>query len=257
MFCTKCGAKITDDMVTCPSCGCQIGQQIVTGVQDTMQAKQQEKAVQDVPQVQQQIPSAAVQPRAAKENEMGKNLLAQFKAFFSDKPTRGVDIAAKSKSMEWIVYLGTYFVVLVLSVALTLYGAMKGLFFYGGPNFGSCLLRALSIPVFAEGATFGAVYLYMAVIQKNKVNIMSVLNIVGYSFIPMILVAVANMLLGLIWLPFVVVAYVVGIFARSMLLYYAIRKSGEGKRFSQPIYFGVYAATKTLIVACAYLMISI
>lgn len=258
MYCTKCGAQLNDNMMVCPSCGCSIAKQIVSDVQETMRQpvrSKQESAELQTQEAQPLKERTAARTSSANGNTIWSNLLSQMKAFFSSKPTKGVDLAAKSTSLEWIVYLASYFVILTFSLAINLYGMLKGLYLFGSPNFGMCLLRSFGVPMLAEGIIFGATYLYMAVIQKNRANIMSVLNIVGYSLIPMLLVAIANMVLGLIWLPLVIFAYVIGIFARSMLLYYAIRKSGNGKPFSQPLYFAVYAASKFLIVIFSYLIL--
>lgn len=251
MFCSKCGAGVSNESAFCPNCGNTVRQQAQNG-----QASQQQSQAAPTGEHLVQTPVVNAAPTAvAQPNPMWKNLLSQLKAFFSSKPTKGMDLAAASKLLEWIVYLGAYFVILVLSLAINLSGLFKGMYFYGGPNFGKCLLLSLAVPVLAEGIVFGATWFYIAVVQKNKMHIMSVLNIVGYAFVPMILAALCNMVFCLIWTPLVIAAYVIAISARSMLLYHAVRESGKGKPFPQMIHFAVFAGMEFLITILVYVVI--
>ena len=194
MFCDKCGTKVDDGQPFCPNCGNRLG------------------ASQPAPQTN---PAAPAQMKQA--NPMIQNLLGQLRAFFSRRPTDAIDKALGSTGFEWAILLGCYVILGALSLAVV--NAEKDYDFFGR-SFGFGLLAM----ILYNAVVFGGILLYVYVIQKKKLPIMSVLNLTELTFLPLIIVYVLNMLLGVIWSVLVDAAILTAIVMQVFFIIAALRK---------------------------------
>ena len=234
MFCSHCGSQVPDGAAFCAACGTP--------------ANGQPAAVQ-----------TATQPVAAPAapgtgSVVFKDFLGMVKGFFSKDVMKTVGVEAKSTGKEWIVALALSVLMFALSTTLNVIELVGSTGFklmgYMGAGFFKFFGFGLLVALITAGATFGAVYLLMAVFMKKKVSPMAVLNLVGVATLPLTVCQIVNMLLGLIWFPLVIVTSIVAVIMSILMLYVGVQKME--KLDKSPFYPFVLVLALVIIVAALF-----
>ncbi len=222
MFCKNCGNNLSDDARFCNVCGTPV---------DAIQ------------------PAGSVAPK--EPNPMFANFLAYIKGFFSSKTTETVTLAAKSKSLEWIIFIAANVLTFALSFMLNvkyMMGSNETLEVLGNNVFNYFLLFLINL--FAGSvvlfALAGGLFLCLKLIFKRDVSLFQALNIVSYATIPVTAVCTANIILGLIAFPISIITYVVGILGSCCLLYVGVQKTDEEKDVPYFLFIAVLAVAAAL-----------
>lgn len=248
-FCRNCGAQMGEGENFCPKCGQSTGAPVNRG---------------NAP--------AGAPVRANAGGDLINNCIGYLKDFFSKRVLDGARRARESKGFEGIVFLGLFFLVFAFSVPVFFHelfggimrsaagvaGAAAGMYISEALRvllpFGSLLGLSCLVALICMAIVIGAVFLHARVVLKKNVNIMQVLNLVGYSMIPVIIALLANMILGLItpFLPIITLA--AAVFMQCFILVNAIRElddSGSPNLFMSTVFF---VASFALIALFSYLI---
>lgn len=205
MYCRNCGELIEENAAFCSKCGTPVGEtaNFVTA-----------------------------QPVQVKTNVVVNRIVEIFKSFFSNNVIKGLGTAANSLTHEWAVLLAAYVLFFSLSVPIALKSAISSIAYVGSYissafEFGSIFATGLLVSILVNAVIVFAAFLQVKVIYKKDVSIISVLNVVEYASLPVILVSLANMLIGIIWVPLAVILFITAIIMQVILLYAGIQKFGK------------------------------
>ncbi len=276
MYCGNCGNVIADDARFCVHCGATVAPAAPVQPVQPEQYVQQVQPEQYVQPVQQVQPAPVyVQPKP--ENPMFKNFLSRIKGFFSSQITKELGAAAKSQTMEWILFA----VLSVLSFAFAMTIGMRSMVgslirsllgtvmesagglgaMMGGVagqasnfmvnlllNFGLTLLVSIVVAGFTYVAVSMITWLIVSMMYKKNVTIPAVLNMVGYASIPLTIISLLNILVGLIWAPLALILYIVAVIMSVVLLYVGIQKLDK---FEVTPYFGFALVVLATVVVAA------
>lgn len=207
MFCNKCGNQIPDGSAFCGVCGAPTAGEGAPVAVQTMEP-----------------PVAQPAPAATNEawNKMFAGFLSVLKGMFSKDAVKTVGAAAKSTGLEWILLLSLS----VLSFSFALAVNIKQMLgaFSGFLSFGKMFGANLVIGLVTAAVVVFALWIIIKFIFKKDVSLMAVLNMVGAATVPLTVCYIANMILGLIWAPIVLIASVIALIMTILLLYVGFQK---------------------------------
>lgn len=244
MFCNKCGKELPDGAAFCTGCGNQIG------------AAPQNSA-----------PAAA----PAEMPLIIKRLVSQVVAFFVKKDPAGV-VCNSARDNTWSGLILGLFGILMSALGVMVYvnqvilSAFKDV---SGGAFNSAVTKFVS-KLFPSGTTFGMTLLASAVVfvvasvllfilsnylAKKPLSIQGAFNVVAYASIPMIAVAILNMLFGLIWTVLPLVFTILAVVATVVLLFIALNKVVGFEKPALWVNYIFLAAVTIVTVLFAYIVL--
>ena len=248
MFCSKCGKEISDTAAFCPGCGTATNAQAAPAAPASAQPA---------------APVATAEAKPSAFAQLFSSFLAIAKGVFSKDIVKTVGAQAKNTGMEWVfgialsvlafafampVNMLQGFTQLIKSAAGGMAGSaiMKYLKFPFFPLFGSSLLIAIVV----LGAVVAGLWLLTKLVAKKTVAWPNVLNLVATATLPLSACYIANMLLGLIWLPLAIVVSVTALFMTMILLYAGFQKLEKPE--ASPFY--PYTILVAVVVVVALLL---
>ena len=243
MFCEKCGKEISEGAGFCGSCGAPVG----------------EKSTASVSQENAAAPSPVIAAAPRIPNPVVVKIASYLKGFFSSKVTQTVGIAAKSTGIEWLIFAAANIILFAISATLNVkYIFMQNVIFsyisdemisMGLVFLANFLIAAISYFALA-GALFGAAY----IIFKKSVSFTCVLNMLGYSCMPIVIAVTANIVLGLIYIPLAALLYIVAVIMTFCLLYVGIQKLDTISKTPYFVFSGAVAVTVIIVMLSVYLL---
>lgn len=188
MFCKNCGNQLPDNAAFCSNCGANTG------------ATQSTQPVQAAPAKPAQMPL------------IFKRLIEQVVNFFIRKNPVGV-VANSSRDTSWSGAIVAALGVLIISLA-NMVNVNQFIKSSVKKAFGNFVDNSAIAKMFPSGASFlwtlltitvlfvsasALVLLTVKVFAKKQITICGAINVVAYAALPMIGVAILNMIFGLIW----------------------------------------------------------
>lgn len=292
MYCKQCGNQISEGSLFCDKCGARVEVTEMnineTEIKETMAEEKTVPTVETNEVVQEETNKA--------DNDFIVSVIKLLKGFFSTKTVQTVQTAAKSSGLEWIVFMGVSALMCAFAVALNaksfikgivgaltsgIYGAASGLLSNNivGSAVGSVanpILNSVGDTVasslfnfavwFVGGLILGAgtyfvvsslLYCGMKLIMRVQCRMQCVFNMVAVATFPMTLAFTLNIILGFIWLPLVIVSFVVGIVASVILLYAGMQKLEKIDKSPYWTYVLVMAVVILVVVIIAAIVIAI
>ena len=236
MFCKYCGKGLADDAKFCDGCGSRL----------------------DGVRVESDPSAFGVDIRSI----LG-NCLATLKGFFSKNTVKTVGESAKSTGWEWIVFALASALAYALALAVNIKQGINDLL----GSFANITLDTLSDSYGVEIYNFGNWFLYGLLISigtyllmsillflvtkyvfKKNVSIVCVLNLVATASLPLTVAYVLNMLLGLMWLPLVIVVSIAALVMTALLLYVGMQKLDKLDTSPLWAYTGIWAVIVAIIL---------
>lgn len=283
MFCEKCGNNISDNALFCSACGAPVpkaetagadvkSEEAVNGAQaapsaaaapvQTASAPVQPAAVQTPPV---QTPPAQTQPVQApymqapvapSQASIIFSAVGEYiKGFFSGRVTQTVASAAKSRGLQWLVLALANIIIFMISATLNVKYAL-----WSNTIVDVVASRLISIwavlfaNLFIGAAVYfalgGLIFGAMRLVFKKQVPYSAVMNMVGYATLPLTMAFIANIILGLIYVPLSLIVYTVAVIMSFCMLYIGIQKLDSLQKTPYFIFMAIAAIT----VAIAFLL---
>lgn len=224
MFCKSCGTQLDDDAKFCENCGA---------------------ATDNAP--------AAAAPATVGPNPMFTNSVESLKSFVKN-PISAIGNAAKTNTMEWVVFAVIGVLIYALGNAVVgLESVAKELGEYAKyvklgdiyPFFGN-FAKGLLVGAVAFGAAAGGLWVLITSIFKKQIAFTQMLNMVGLASVPLTAVYVLNMLLGLIYMPLTSILVSVAFVMVIVLLYVGIKEFAES---DSQVFYGFSAVMAFVVIA--------
>ena len=233
MFCSKCGKNLADGVRFCDACGAPVG----------VDAAQPQAPVYYAPAPKPQNPIVA-------------NFVKVFMGFFTKDPVGTAVNAGKSNTLEWLLVAAVSVVAYALALAANvgqllsdILGAASEYMLPYLYNFGEWLLYGLLIGIGTYFLMSAAMYLTVKVAYKKTVSFNSACNLVAAASLPLACVWVANILLGFVWFPLVLILSVAALIAAVILLYMGLQTyADEGQPAPCIAYVVAWAAVVAVVV---------
>lgn len=281
MFCEKCGNNISDNALFCSACGAPVpkaetagadvkSEEAVNGAQAApsaaaapVQTPPVQTATVQTPPV--QTPPAQTQPVQApymqapvapsQTNIIFSAVGEYIKGFFSGRVTQTAASAAKSRGLQWLVLALANIIIFMISATLNVKYAL-----WSNTIVDVVASRLISIwavlfaNLFIGAAVYfalgGLIFGAMRLVFKKQVPYSSVMNMVGYATLPLTMAFIANIILGLIYIPLSLIVYTVAVIMSFCMLYIGIQKLDSLQKTPYFIFMAIAAIT----VAIAFLL---
>ena len=281
MFCEKCGNNISDNALFCSACGAPVpkaetagadvkSEEAVNGAQAApsaaaapVQTPPVQTATVQTPPV--QTPPAQTQPVQApymqapaapsQTNIIFSAVGEYIKGFFSGRVTQTVASAAKSRGLQWLVLALANIIIFMISATLNVKYAL-----WSNTIVDVVASRLISIwavlfaNLFIGAAVYfalgGLIFGAMRLVFKKQVPYSAVMNMVGYATLPLTMAFIANIILGLIYVPLSLIVYTVAVIMSFCMLYIGIQKLDSLQKTPYFIFMAIAAIT----VAIAFLL---
>lgn len=285
MFCEKCGNNISDNALFCSACGAPVpkaetagadvkSEEAVNGAQaapSTAAAPVQTPPVQtatvQTPPV--QTPPAQTQPVQApymqapaapsQTNIIFSAVGEYIKGFFSGRVTQTVASAAKSKGLQWLVLALANIIIFMISATLNVKYAL-----WSNTIVDVVASRLISIcavlfaNLFIGAAVYfalgGLIFGAMRLVFKKPVPYSSVMNMLGYATLPLTMAFIANIILGLIYVPLSLIVYTVAVIMSFCMLYIGIQKLDSLQKTPYFIFMAIVAITVALALLLTFIL---
>ncbi|MBQ8359913.1 MAG: zinc ribbon domain-containing protein [Oscillospiraceae bacterium] len=241
MFCPKCGKEIADTAAFCPGCGNPVNGQA---------------APASAP-----VATAVAKPSAFMQ--LLNSFLAILKGLFTPNVVKVVGEQAKNTGLEWVFGIALSVLSFAFALPVNMLEGLRQLIADAvGAKYASEAMKHIDFPFFGMfgssllvailtlGALVAGLWLLTKLVAKKQVPWTCVLNMVATATLPLSLCYIANMLLGLIWVPLCIVVSVVALFMTMILLYAGFQKLEKPE--SSPFY--PYTALVAVVVIVALLM---
>ncbi len=248
MFCNKCGKELPDGAAFCTGCGNQIG------------AAPQNAA-----------PASA--PAPAEMPLIIRRLVSQVVAFFAKKDPAGV-VCNSARDNTWSGLILGLFGILMSALGVMVFINQKVIAVakeaFGGMWSSEAAKQVLkSVPA---GKAFGMTLLASAVVfvvsgilmfvlanyvAKKPLSLAGAFNVVAYSSIPMVAVAILNMLFGLIWIVLPVVFTFLALIATVVLLFIGLNKVSASETPSALVNYIYFVVVAGVAVLFAYIAMNV
>ena len=285
MFCEKCGNNISDNALFCSACGAPVpkaetagadvkSEEAVNGAQAApsaaaapVQTSPVQTATVQTPPV--QTPPAQTQPVQApymqapaapsQTNIIFSAVGEYIKGFFSGRVTQTVASAAKSKGLQWLVFALANIIILMISATLNVKYAL-----WSNTIVDVVASRLISIwavlfaNLFIGAAVYfalgGLIFGAMRLVFKKPVPYSSVMNMVGYATLPLTMAFIANIILGLIYIPLSLIVYTVAVIMSFCMLYIGIQKLDSLQKTPYFIFMAIVAITVALALLLTFIL---
>lgn len=285
MFCEKCGNNISDNALFCSACGAPVpkaetagadvkSEEAVNGAQAApsaaaapVQTSPVQTATVQTPPV--QTPPAQTQPVQApymqapaapsQTNIIFSAVGEYIKGFFSGRVTQTVASAAKSKGLQWLVFALANIIIFMISATLNVKYAL-----WSNTIVDVVASRLISIwavlfaNLFIGAAVYfalgGLIFGAMRLVFKKPVPYSSVMNMVGYATLPLTMAFIANIILGLIYIPLSLIVYTVAVIMSFCMLYIGIQKFDSLQKTPYFIFMAIVAITVALALLLTFIL---
>lgn len=285
MFCEKCGNNISDNALFCSACGAPVpkaetagadvkSEEAVNGAQAApsaaaapVQTPPVQTATVQTPPV--QTPPAQTQPVQApymqapaapsQTNIIFSAVGEYIKGFFSGRVTQTVASAAKSKGLQWLVLALANIIIFMISATLNVKYAL-----WSNTIVDVVASRLISIwavlfaNLFIGAAVYfalgGLIFGAMRLVFKKPVPYSSVMNMVGYATLPLTMAFIANIILGLIYIPLSLIVYTVAVIMSFCMLYIGIQKFDSLQKTPYFIFMAIVAITVALALLLTFIL---
>lgn len=285
MFCEKCGNNISDNALFCSACGAPVpkaetagadvkSEEAVNGAQAApsaaaapVQTSPVQTATVQTPPV--QTPPAQTQPVQApymqapaapsQTNIIFSAVGEYIKGFFSGRVTQTVASAAKSKELQWLVFALANIIIFMISATLNVKYAL-----WSNTIVDVVASRLISIwavlfaNLFIGAAVYfalgGLIFGAMRLVFKKPVPYSSVMNMVGYATLPLTMAFIANIILGLIYIPLSLIVYTVAVIMSFCMLYIGIQKFDSLQKTPYFIFMAIVAITVALALLLTFIL---
>ena len=285
MFCEKCGNNISDNALFCSACGAPVpkaetagadvkSEEAVNGAQAApsaaaapVQTPPVQTATVQTPPV--QTPPAQTQPVQApymqapvapsQTNIIFSTVGEYIKGFFSGRVTQTVASAAKSKGLQWLVLALANIIIFMISATLNVKYAL-----WSNTIVDVVASRLISIwavlfaNLFIGAAVYfalgGLIFGAMRLVFKKPVPYSSVMNMVGYATLPLTMAFIANIILGLIYIPLSLIVYTVAVIMSFCMLYIGIQKFDSLQKTPYFIFMAIVAITVALALLLTFIL---
>ena len=285
MFCEKCGNNISDNALFCSACGAPVpkaetagadvkSEEAVNGAQAApsaaaapVQTPPVQTATVQTPPV--QTPPAQTQPVQApymqapaapsQTNIIFSAVGEYIKGFFSGRVTQTVASAAKSKGLQWLVLALANIIIFMISATLNVKYAL-----WSNTIVDVVASRLISIwavlfaNLFIGAAVYfalgGLIFGAMRLVFKKPVPYSSVMNMVGYATLPLTMAFIANIILGLIYIPLSLIVYTVAVIMSFCMLYIGIQKFDLLQKTPYFIFMAIVAITVALALLLTFIL---
>ena len=285
MFCEKCGSNISDNALFCSACGAPVpkaetagadvkSEEAVNGAQAApsaaaapVQTSPVQTATVQTPPV--QTPPAQTQPVQApymqapaapsQTNIIFSAVGEYIKGFFSGRVTQTVASAAKSKGLQWLVFALANIIIFMISATLNVKYAL-----WSNTIVDVVASRLISIwavlfaNLFIGAAVYfalgGLIFGAMRLVFKKPVPYSSVMNMVGYATLPLTMAFIANIILGLIYIPLSLIVYTVAVIMSFCMLYIGIQKFDSLQKTPYFIFMAIVAITVALALLLTFIL---
>ncbi len=239
MFCYQCGKEIPEGAAFCPSCGASSNGQ-------------------PAPQAAAPVATAEAKPSAAMK--VLNSFLAILKGVFSKDIVKTVGAQAKNTGYEWIIGIALSVLAFALATPVNILQGFTQLIKSVAGEMGSYVLQYIQFPflgllgvslvigIAVVGVVVAGIWLLAKLVTKKNVSWLCVLNLVATATLPLSVCYIANMLLGLIWLPLAMVVSVTALCMTMVLLYAGFQKLE--KPVVSPFY--PYTAFSAVVVIVAF-----
>lgn len=230
-FCRNCGAPMGEGEGFCPKCG-------------------------------QKAEAPMTRSGAAVGGDLVGNLIAYVKDFFSKNVLLGAKRALNSRGYDGSILLGLFLLVFSFSIPVFMHETVAASARKAGVSaseisaglkevmpFGSLFGLSIAIGLICLIVIIAAVIVHIRVALKKNVDVMSILNLVGYASIPVIVALLVNMIFGLITPVIPILILVAAIFMQIFVLIASIRdldETGSSNLF-----------ISTLMFICSYFFIAL
>lgn len=286
MFCVKCGKEIDDDATFCPFCGASTKEDAPAEVPaqepppapaaepaaEPVAAPASEPAAAPAPSEPAAAPAAPAAPGKdynAMINEATGGFTASLKNFFSKNLLSGGLKETSDSSMHWIIEAAAYVIAMsflfpillqrlsvsIMGLAYSAAGARSMTFFDISNCFGSGLLIGFLTSLVTLGALFGVSFLFINVLAKKNLPINRLLNMIGYSVLPVIIGSVLGIIFGLIWAPLLVIVLFLAILVQVMITFENLKAAYDEEGRLLP-FFAMTAITTVVDILLTYAWIS-
>ena len=285
MFCEKCGNNISDNALFCSACGAPVpkaetagadvkSEEAVNGAQAApsaaaapVQTPPVQTATVQTPPV--QTPPAQTQPVQApymqapaapsQTNIIFSTVGEYIKGFFSGRVTQTVASAAKSKGLQWLVLALANIIIFMISATLNVKYAL-----WSNTIVDVVASRLISIwavlfaNLFIGAAVYfalgGLIFGAMRLVFKKPVPYSSVMNMLGYATLPLTMAFIANIILGLIYVPLSLIVYTVAVIMSFCMLYIGIQKLDSLQKTPYFIFMAIVAITVALALLLTFIL---
>ena len=285
MFCEKCGNNISDNALFCSACGAPVpkaetagadvkSEEAVNGAQAApsaaaapIQTPPVQTATVQTPPV--QTPPAQTQPVQApymqapaapsQTNIIFSAVGEYIKGFFSGRVTQTVASAAKSRGLQWLVLALANIIIFMISATLNVKYAL-----WSNTIVDVVASRLISIwavlfaNLFIGAAVYfalgGLIFGAMRLVFKKPVPYSSVMNMVGYATLPLTMAFIANIILGLIYVPLSLIVYTVAVIMSFCMLYIGIQKFDSLQKTPYFIFMAIAAITVALALLLTFIL---
>ena len=285
MFCEKCGNNISDNALFCSACGAPVpkaetagadvkSEEAVNGAQAApsaaaapVQTPPVQTATVQTPPV--QTPPAQTQPVQApymqapaapsQTNIIFSAVGEYIKGFFSGRVTQTVASAAKSRGLQWLVLALANIIIFMISATLNVKYAL-----WSNTIVDVVASRLISIwavlfaNLFIGAAVYfalgGLIFGAMRLVFKKPVPYSSVMNMVGYATLPLTMAFIANIILGLIYVPLSLIVYTVAVIMSFCMLYIGIQKFDSLQKTPYFIFMAIAAITVALALLLTFIL---
>ncbi|MBE6807335.1 MAG: zinc ribbon domain-containing protein [Ruminococcaceae bacterium] len=197
MFCPNCGKNLPDNSAFCDGCGTRLAA-----------APAQ--------------PAAPAYAAPAQPNPILDDTIAAFKGFFSGNPANGLQKAAKSSGLEWLILFGITVFFKMFYAALRpchqdsefeAFGLLDG-------------ILSSSLGFFA--LSFAILLLFKLAYNKD-IPIAKIFNVTAYAMLPIGCSALLNIVFGFVWDGLTATITSLALIAFAVLLYVGIQQLCEIK----------------------------
>ena len=285
MFCEKCGNNISDNALFCSACGAPVpkaetagadvkSEEAVNGAQAApsaatapVQTPPVQTATVQTPPV--QTPPAQTQPvqapymqapAAPSQASLVFSAVGEYiKGFFSGRVTQTVASAAKSRGLQWLVLALANIIIFMISATLNVKYAL-----WSNTIVDVVASRLISIwavlfaNLFIGAAVYfalgGLIFGAMRLVFKKPVPYSSVMNMVGYATLPLTMAFIANIILGLIYIPLSLIVYTVAVIMSFCMLYIGIQKFDSLQKTPYFIFMAIVAITVALALLLTFIL---
>ena len=182
-----------------------------------------------------------------------------IKGFFSGRVTQTVASAAKSKGLQWLVLALANIIIFMISATLNVKYAL-----WSNTIVDVVASRLISIwavlfaNLFIGAAVYfalgGLIFGAMRLVFKKPVPYSSVMNMVGYATLPLTMAFIANIILGLIYIPLSLIVYTVAVIMSFCMLYIGIQKFDSLQKTPYFIFMAIVAITVALALLLTFIL---
>ena len=250
MFCRKCGTPLADDAKFCGKCGTATAN-AAAPVHNPAPTVDPVAVPAPTPTYTQAPPAAPVYTPAPAPIKEPNPMFAKFVSIitqFWKAPTTSVAEATKSNTHEWSLFAAIGVLLYALSHAIV-GGASMGGYYPFLPMLGIGILVGAA----AYGLTALGVWVLVTQIFKKQSTFIQALNVTAVALLPLAAIQVVNILVGLIYSPFVTAFTVSALIMSAMLLYIGVQKFDKLEK--SPFYaYSIMAAAVVVSVSLVSLL---